>query len=311
MVKNQENKIFHLDNWHANCYIYQHMSHTPIFKIFNRKAKRLFVPLMVLFLSCTCVTVASAMLSVMRPHRGLDELQRVESIHISSTSEQQRSHAPEPTTMTLFGSGILGIIVRFVQRSYERFKRLMDIAGSAIALVLLSPLCLMTAIFIRLCSKGPILFTQTRVGKDGKHFEIYKFRTMHVDAEKYTGPVWAKANDDRLIPVGTFIRKAHIDEIPQFINVLKGEMSIIGPRPERPVFVEQFKRQIPDYEKRISVKPGITGLAQVWHKYDETIEDVKRKIKYDLLYIKKMCLWTDVRIIVRTVRVVFTGEGAR
>jgi len=111
--------------------------------------------------------------------------------------------------------------------------------------------------------------------------------------------------------IGKFLRKAHIDEIPQFINVIRGEMSIIGPRPERPAFVEKFKEEIPEYEKRLQVKPGITGLAQVWHRYDETLEDVKKKIKYDLLYIKKICLWTDIRILFRTVRVVITGEGAR
>lgn len=134
---------------------------------------------------------------------------------------------------------------------------------------------------------------------------------MRVDAEKETGPVWAEHNDPRLIPIGRFLRKAHIDEIPQFINILKGEMSLIGPRPERPVFVQKFKEEITDYEKRLAVKPGLTGLAQVWHTYDATIEDVRKKIKYDLLYIKKLCLWTDVRILFRTVRVVFTGEGAR
>jgi len=140
---------------------------------------------------------------------------------------------------------------------------------------------------------------------------MFKFRTMKVDAEKDSGPVWARANDNRVTLIGKFLRKAHIDEIPQFINVIRGEMSIIGPRPERPAFVEKFKEEIPEYEKRLQVKPGITGLAQVWHRYDETLEDVKKKIKYDLLYIKKICLWTDIRILFRTVRVVITGEGAR
>jgi len=134
---------------------------------------------------------------------------------------------------------------------------------------------------------------------------------VRVNAEKETGPVWAAENDNRLIPCGKFLRKAHIDEIPQFLNIFKGDMSLIGPRPERPVFIEKLKDVIPDYEKRMNIKPGLTGLAQVWHRYDETIEDVKKKIKYDLLYIRKMCLWTDIRIVLRTVRVVFTGEGAR
>ena len=190
-------------------------------------------------------------------------------------------------------------------------KRGIDILGSVIAIVLFSPLVLLVAILVKLTSRGPILYTQTRVGVNGDEFKIYKFRTMRTDAEKDSGPVWAKANDSRLTPIGNFLRKSHIDEIPQFVNVLRGEMSIIGPRPERPIFVEQLKKQIDGYEKRLMVKPGITGLAQVWHRYDETIEDVKKKIRYDLLYIKKMCLWTDVRIMFRTVRVVLTGEGAR
>ena len=132
-----------------------------------------------------------------------------------------------------------------------------------------------------------------------------------VDAEKFSGPVWATKNDNRLIPGGNFLRRSKIDEIPQFINVLKGEMSIIGPRPERPFFVERLKKQIPDYEKRLKIKPGITGLAQVLHRADETIKDVRKKIKYDILYIKKMCLLTDVRILIKTVRVVLTGSVAR
>lgn len=230
---------------------------------------------------------------------------------IPDQTEKPRSRAPEPSTMLLFGSGILGMAVSFVRRTYHMVKRAFDIIASLLGIILLSPLFLLTAILINCTSRGPILFTQTRVGKDGKLFEIYKFRTMRVDAEKETGPVWAENNDPRLIPVGKFLRKAHIDEIPQFINILKGEMSLIGPRPERPIFVEKFREEISDYEKRLAVKPGLTGLAQVWHTYDATIEDVRKKIKYDLLYIKKLCLWTDIRILFRTVRVVVTGEGAR
>ncbi len=232
-------------------------------------------------------------------------------VAIPDQTEKPRSRAPEPSTMMLFGGGILGMMVSFVRRTYHAVKRAFDIIASLLGIIFLSPLFLFTAILIKCASKGPILFTQTRVGKEGKLFEIYKFRTMRVNAEKETGPIWAADNDPRLIPVGRFLRKAHIDEIPQFINILKGEMSLIGPRPERPIFVEKFREEISDYEKRLAVKPGLTGLAQVWHKYDETMEDVRKKIKYDLLYIKKLCLWTDLRILLRTVRVVFTGEGAR
>ena len=134
---------------------------------------------------------------------------------------------------------------------------------------------------------------------------------MRIDAEEETGAVWAKENDPRITSVGRLLRKTHIDEFPQLLNVLKGQMSIVGPRPERPEIVYDLKTVIRDYEKRLLVKPGITGLAQVWHKYDETIEDVKKKIKYDFLYIRRMCLLVDLRIMANTVVVVLTGRGAR
>ncbi len=260
-----------------------------------------------------CVTTAWATLSLVKPHEDIVQGDESSQTHLMLTdaADQPKSRAPEPSTLFLFGGGIVGMVVSFVRRTYIALKRLLDVAASILGLICLAPLFLITAILVKLTSKGPILFTQTRVGKDGELFEIYKFRTMRVDAEKNTGPVWAAQNDSRLTPVGQFLRKTHMDEIPQFLNILRGEMSLIGPRPERPVFVEQFKTLIVDYEKRLTVKPGITGLAQVWHKYDETIEDVKKKIKYDLLYIKKFCLWTDLRILFRTFRVVFTGEGAR
>lgn len=196
-------------------------------------------------------------------------------------------------------------------KPYFIVKRAIDVVGSIIAFAVLSPLFLFAALFIKIFSRGPVFFKQTRVGQHGKPFEIYKFRSMKIDAEKYSGPVWATKNDNRLIPGGNFLRKSKIDEIPQFINVLKGEMSIIGPRPERPFFVERLKDQVLDYEKRLKIKPGITGLAQVLHRADETINDVRKKVKYDILYIKKMCLWTDVRILAKTVRVVLTGAVAR
>ncbi len=230
---------------------------------------------------------------------------------IAVDSKDSRSHAPEPTTLALIGGSLISMIMSFLRRTYFLAKRAVDVTGAAIGLILLSPLLLITSILIKLTSKGPIFYSQVRVGKNGKHFEIYKFRTMKVDAEKGTGPVWASKNDNRLTPIGGILRKARIDEIPQFVNVLRGDMSLVGPRPERPMFVEQLKNQISGYEKRLDVKPGITGLAQVWHNYDETIEDVRKKIKYDVLYIRKACFWTDVRILLRTFKVVFTGAGAR
>jgi len=194
------------------------------------------------------------------------------------------------------------------RRTYATTKRCMDIMGSIVAGIVLSPVCLVIAILIKSVSKGPVIFKQTRLGLNGRSFEIYKFRTMRVDAEKQTGPVWAAKNDHRLIWGGHFLRKTHLDEIPQFINVIKGEMSIIGPRPERPFFVDKFKGEITDYEKRLLIKPGITGLAQVLHRYDESIRDVRIKVKYDQLYIKKMCLFADLLIIYRTLRLVLASN---
>jgi exopolysaccharide biosynthesis polyprenyl glycosylphosphotransferase len=190
-------------------------------------------------------------------------------------------------------------------------KRYLDVIVSLIAVVVFSPVLGMVALAVKLTSKGPVIYRQERVGENGKTFIIYKFRTMRTDAEKSSGPMWARKDDPRITPIGKFLRKSHLDELPQLMNVLKGEMSVVGPRPERPHFVKQLKDAIPYYERRLHVKPGITGLAQVRHKYDETITDVKKKVKYDLVYIKKMCLMLDLRVIYWTIGVVFTGKGAR
>ncbi len=190
-------------------------------------------------------------------------------------------------------------------------KDVFDYALSFLLLVVLSPLFLGIALVVKLTSPGPVFYKQARVGKGGKFFTIYKFRSMKVDAENISGPTWAKENDPRLTPIGGFLRKSHLDELPQLINVLKGDMSIIGPRPERPYFVGQLKNEIPGYLNRLDVKPGITGLAQVRNRYDETIRDVKKKIRYDLLYIRKMCLLLDLKVAVWTLAVMITGKGAR
>lgn len=229
----------------------------------------------------------------------------------SQDAPLQKSHAPEPSTFLLFLGGLGGVIIRFARKSFERFKRATDIYLSVLGLTFAVPVLFLFSLIIKLTSKGPVIYKQDRVGKNGEIFKIYKLRTMSVDAEKTTGAVWARANDPRITPVGRLLRKTHIDEIPQILNVIKGEMSIVGPRPERPEIVRDLKLLILDYEKRLQVKPGITGLAQVFHKYDETIEDVKQKIKYDCLYIRKMCLWVDLRVMARTCIVVFSGKGAR
>lgn len=218
--------------------------------------------------------------------------------------------APEPATIFLMLGGITGIMVQFAKKSFEQMKRLIDIVLSVIGLTITSPILLFAAILIKIDSRGPIIYKQERLGKDNKVFKIYKMRSMRQDAEKGTGAVWAKKNDPRITSLGRILRKSRIDEIPQLVNVFRGDMSLVGPRPERPELVLQLKKQIRDYEKRLIVKPGITGLAQVLHKYDESIEDVRKKVQYDLAYIKNRNISTDLRIMAQTFGVVFTGKGA-
>lgn len=233
------------------------------------------------------------------------------AITAESQKPQERARAPEPNTFILMLTGIGGILLRFARKSFERFKRGMDIILSIIGLTLTIPILLYAALLIKLTSRGPVIYEQLRLGRNGEIFKIYKLRTMRVDAEKKTGAVWAVRNDPRITPVGNILRKTRIDEIPQFFNVLKGEMSIVGPRPERPELVTHLKNLIRDYEKRLQVKPGITGLAQVLHKYDESIDDVRTKIRYDLEYIHNRCFSKEMEILGRTVVAVFTGKGAR
>ncbi len=219
--------------------------------------------------------------------------------------------APEPGSIALISTGILGWIVQYARRRFAEFKRCFDVIVSSFGLAVSLPVIGLTVAFIKAVSPGSVFYKQERVGLNGKIFQMYKLRTMIPDAEKHTGAVWAQEDDPRLIKFGKFIRKAHLDELPQLVNVLRGEMSIVGPRPERPFFVEELKREIPDYAKRLNVKPGITGLAQVFHKYDETLKDVRKKVKYDLLYIREMCLMVDIRILLRTIVVAAQGKGAR
>ncbi len=218
---------------------------------------------------------------------------------------------PEPTTIALVSTGFVGFITQYARRHFREVKKALDLSMAGVGIVMATPVIFLAAIVVKIVSPGPVFFKQERMGWGGKRFYIYKLRTMRVDAEKNTGPVWAKEDDPRLIKFGKLIRKLHIDELPQLFNVLKGDMSMVGPRPERPVFVQKLSKEILDYRKRMNVKPGITGLAQVWHKYDETIADVRKKVKYDLLYIREMCLMVDVRILLRTILVSAQGKGAR
>lgn len=189
-------------------------------------------------------------------------------------------------------------------------KRAFDVACAIGLLVLLAPVLCITAIAIKLDSKGPVLYRQRRVGLNGAQFDIFKFRSMRADAEK-NGVQWAAANDDRITRVGRFIRRTRIDEIPQAINILKGEMSFVGPRPERPEFVQLLEKEIPNYHGRHIVKPGITGWAQVRHEYTASVEGARDKLAYDLYYIKHFSPLLDLAIVAMTVRVALLGIGSR
>ena len=199
----------------------------------------------------------------------------------------------------------------FKQRMVSRvIKRLVDILISAGGLLIMLPLFLLIAALIKIDSSGPAIYRQTRVGLHGRPFLIWKFRSMRQDAEK-SGPQWAQADDPRISRVGRWLRKTRIDEFPQLINVLKGEMSLVGPRPERPVFVQELRNIIPYYDLRHTVRPGITGWAQVKFRYGASSEDAHMKLQYDLYYVKRLSLALDMRILVQTTQVMLAGDGAR
>ncbi len=235
--------------------------------------------------------------------------------------------------------------IHCISESTRRWKRILDIVSAVTLLVLLAPVMVLVAIAVRLTSRGPIIFRQTRVGLNlrqkksdrrdlnsemelpggvdrrdpenvrrrdggyGKPFTLYKFRTMTTDAEK-DGPQFAVKGDKRVTSIGWFLRKTRLDELPQLFNVLSGEMSLVGPRPERPEFIEELTIEIPNYINRLGLKPGLTGLAQIINGYDNDIASFKRKVNLDLLYLQNCCLRNDIKIMLRTIRVVLTGSGA-
>lgn len=225
------------------------------------------------------------------------------------------------------------------------FKRIVDVVGASVLLLLASPIMLVAAVLVKITSRGDVIYSHTRVGLNlrqkssrdrrqtdrgtpagiserrgngkerrerdnyGRLFTMYKFRTMRTDAEVF-GAQFAQEGDPRVTSVGRFLRRNRIDELPQLWNVLKGDMSLVGPRPERPQFMETLSRDIPNYVDRLGLKPGITGMAQVVNGYDNEIEGFRRKVGYDLLYLQNCCLLNDLKILFRTVRVVLTGQGA-
>lgn len=193
---------------------------------------------------------------------------------------------------------------------FSGVKRIIDCGASIILLILLAPLLILTATAIKLDSPGPVLYRQKRIGFRGERIDIFKFRSMIVDAEK-DGPQYAKTNDNRVTRVGRWIRKTRIDEIPQTINVLRGEMSFVGPRPERPEFVAVLEKEIPHYHHRHLVKPGITGWAQVKYEYAASVEGAREKLRFDLFYIRHFTPLLDIVIILMTIRVALLGIGSR
>ncbi|MEO7336987.1 MAG: TIGR03013 family XrtA/PEP-CTERM system glycosyltransferase [Caldimonas sp.] len=205
----------------------------------------------------------------------------------------------------VFGNGFAQGNVRLT------VKRVFDVLSSCVLLALAVPFMLITAMAITLESKGPVFYRQQRVGQHGRLFAVLKFRSMRAGAEKDGVPQWAAVNDSRVTRVGALIRRIRLDEFPQLFNVLRGEMSLVGPRPERPYFVEQLTREIPFYAVRHSVKPGVTGWAQVCYQYGATVQDALEKLQYDLYYVKNHSLFLDIVVLFETIGVVLSGKGAR
>lgn len=249
---------------------------------------------------------------------------------------------PEVSWLTKLQLGSRRLNLRCLGPELCAMKRVVDVVVSVIMLVLLWPLMLVTAMLVKLTSPGPVIFRQIRVGLNlrtsdrrnrkagpppplndrrnslydrrgnptyGRHFTLYKFRTMRQDAEK-NGAQFAQKNDARITPIGKLMRKTRLDELPQLWNVLKGEMTLVGPRPERPEFLEKLSEKIPNYLQRLGLKPGLTGVAQIVNGYDNEIDSFRRKVAFDLLYLQNCCLWNDIKILFRTIRTVLTGSGA-
>ena len=236
-------------------------------------------------------------------------------------------------------SGLVSAFRKLFGRRYISLtlKRCVDFVGALLGLILTSPIYVIIPILIKLDSPGPVFFRQLRIGMNrrrsnrrtvrinpnsdrrindqrkvdlrGSSFAIYKFRTMRQDAEKYSGPIWATRNDPRITYLGKFLRASRLDELPQLFNVLKGEMSLVGPRPERSYFIEKLRSEVDSYEARLCVKPGITGLAQVERGYDQGVDDVRKKVGFDLEYVRRWNILNDFRIMIKTVAVVITGRG--
>jgi exopolysaccharide biosynthesis polyprenyl glycosylphosphotransferase len=205
----------------------------------------------------------------------------------------------------IFSDGFKITVIR------RHIKRAFDVIISAMGLLFSIPFLLIVPVLIKMDSRGPVFFKQRRVGEGEKEFTLYKYRTMVDGAEKDSGPVWSSDGDNRITILGRFLRKSRLDEIPQLYNVMRGDMSFIGPRPERPFFVESLKKQIPYYSERHCLKPGISGWAQVRYEYGDSIDDAFEKLKFDLYYIKHQSISLDILILINTMKVIMFGRGGR
>jgi len=211
---------------------------------------------------------------------------------------------PEPITLAAMGGG-LGALAIYARRYYLISKEVTDIIVGAVALVISLPMMAVCAAVIKLSSRGPVLFSQVRLGQHGRPFKIYKFRTMYLDAEKGTGAVWAKGNDPRIIPACRWMRISHMDELPQLFQIVSGVMSLVGPRPERPEITEKLEKRYPAVRRRLEVKPGLTGLAQIRNGYDASVEGFRHKLDSDIEYINRMCWAVDLKILAMTITKLF------
>jgi lipopolysaccharide/colanic/teichoic acid biosynthesis glycosyltransferase len=202
--------------------------------------------------------------------------------------------------MFAVGTGILGVAAQLARRYFEAAKEVVDVLLGFIALLLTLPVWGICAIIIKVSSRGPVFLVQQRVGKDGKLFNIYKFRTMYTNAEAASGAVWASQEDPRVVPACRWMRRSHADELPQILNVIKADMSLVGPRPERPEILADLEKVYPDVRKRLAVRPGITGLAQVRRGYDTSVDEYRQKLQADLEYIEKRKWRMELGILART-----------
>ena len=209
---------------------------------------------------------------------------------------------------SIFHSPLIVIDTRLMKEWQYSVKRIMDVAIASLAMLLLSPVYLVTAIIVKTTSKGSVFYSQERIGLGGKPFKMHKFRSMYTDAEK-SGPMLSSDNDPRITPFGRFMRKVRLDEIPQFYNVLKGTMSLVGPRPERQYYIDQIVQRAPEYLLLHKVKPGITSWGQVKYGYAENVDQMVERMRYDLLYLENMSITTDIKILLYTAIIIVQGRG--